>query len=157
MKQMLNELSEFDSKLLTLLSANARMSWAELAVELGVSAPAVTAHVRALEERGILRGYTVLVDAESVGLGMTAFVFVTLGHPRHRAGFLKRVTEWPEVLECHHVAGDDDYLLKVMTGTPRDLDTFLSEKLKGLPGMVRTRTTVALGTVKSTPVLPLFA
>ena len=157
MKRMQNELSEFDSKLLTLLSANARMSWAELAVELGVSAPAVTAHVRALEERGILRGYTVLVDAESVGLGMTAFVFVTLGHPRHRAGFLKRVTEWPEVLECHHVAGDDDYLLKVMTGTPRDQDTFLSEKLKGLPGMVRTRTTVALGTVKSTPVLPLFA
>ena len=157
MKQMQKELSEFDSKLLTLLSANARMSWAELAVELGVSAPAVTAHVRALEARGILRAYTVLVDAESVGLGMTAFVFVTLGHPRHRAGFLKRVTEWLEVLECHHVAGDDDYLLKVMTGTPRELDTFLSEKLKGLPGMVRTRTTVALGTVKSTPVLPLFA
>jgi len=60
-------------------------------------------------------------------------------------------------MECHHVAGDDDYLLKVMTATTRHLDTFLSEKLKGLPGMVRTRTTVALGTVKTTPVLPMLA
>jgi Lrp/AsnC family transcriptional regulator, leucine-responsive regulatory protein len=157
MNQTETDLSEFDSKLLTLLSANGRMSWAELAGALGVSAPAVTAHVRALEERGVLRGFTVLVDPESVGLAMTAFVFVTLGHPRHRAGFLKRVTEWPEVLECHHVAGDDDYLLKVVTATPRALDTFLSEKLKGVAGMVRTRTTVALGTVKTTPVLPRFA
>ncbi len=72
-----------------------------------MSAPAVTVPGRALEERGILLGYTVLVDAGRVGLEMTAFVFVTLGHPRHRAGFPKRVTGWPEVLECHHVAGDD--------------------------------------------------
>jgi len=76
---MQNDLSEFDSKLLTLLSANARTSWAELASELEVSAPAVTAHVRALEERGVLRGFTALVDAESVGPMLTAFVFVTLG------------------------------------------------------------------------------
>ena len=98
-----------------------------------------------------------MVDAESVGLMLTAFVFVTLGHPRRRAGFLKWVTEWPEVMECHHVAGDDDYLLKVMTATPRALDEFLSENLKGLPGMVRTRTTVPLGTAKTTPVLLMFA
>lgn len=157
MNQMPEEISEFDTKLLTLLAANGRMSWAELAAELGVSAPAVTAHVRALEARGVVKGFTVLVEPEAVGLGMTAFVFVTLGHPRYRAPFLKKVTEFAEVLECHHVAGDDDYLLKVVTASPRALDGFLSEKLKSLAGIVRTRTTVALGTVKATPVLPPFA
>lgn len=157
MNQMQESLSQFDTKLLTLLSANGRVSWAELAAELGVSAPAVTAHVRALEARGVVKGFTVLVEPETVGLGMTAFVSVTLGHPRYRAPFLKKVTEFPEVLECHHVAGDDDYLLKVVTASPRALDGFLSEKLKSLAGIVRTRTTVALGTVKATPVLPPFA
>nr|WP_277882211.1 Lrp/AsnC ligand binding domain-containing protein [Oculatella sp. FACHB-28] len=75
-------------------------------------------------------------------------------HP-HRATFLQRVQELAEIQECHHVTGDDDYLLKVRCRNTRGLEQLVSENLKGLPGILRTRTTIVLSTTKETPVLPL--
>jgi Lrp/AsnC family leucine-responsive transcriptional regulator len=132
-----------------------RMTWAELAGHLGLSAPASADHVRRLEERGVIRGYAALVDAEAVGCDLTAFIAVTLERPAHRGGFLQRVRELPEIQECHHTAGDDDYLLKVRCANTRELERIVSEGIKGVEGIARTRTTVVLSTSKETPVLPL--
>ncbi len=134
---------------------DARMTWAELAGHLGLSAPAAADHVRRLEQQGVIRGYAALVDPEAVGCELTAFVAVTLERPAHRAAFLQRVQDLPEVQECHHTTGEDDYLLKVRCANARDLERVVSEGIKSLDGIVRTRTSVALSSTKETPVLPV--
>ncbi len=142
-------------KAIALLQGAGRESWTRLGETLGVTGPAAAERVRRLEERGVIRGYAALVDPEAVGARLTAFVAVTLRRPKHRRAFLKRVAALAEVQECHHVAGDDDYLLKVRCSDSRHLDRVLSEELKGVPGVLRTRTTIVLGTVKETTMLPL--
>jgi Lrp/AsnC family leucine-responsive transcriptional regulator len=144
-----------DVKAVARLQAAGRESWTRLGELLGVTGPAAADRVRRLEERGVIRGYAALLDPESVGARLTAFVAVTLEHPKYRRAFLKRVEGLAEVQECHHVAGDDDYLLKVRCSGTAHLDRVLSEELKGVPGVLRTRTTIVLGTVKETTVLPL--
>jgi Lrp/AsnC family leucine-responsive transcriptional regulator len=144
-----------DYKALAQLMENGRATWTELAHGLGLSAPAVADRVRRLEERGVIRGYAALVDPEAVGYTLTAFVTVTTDRPEHRAPFLDLAQRLPEVQECHHVAGDDDYLLKLVCRNPRDLDRVVSDELKSLPGVLRTRTTIVLATHKATPVVPL--
>ncbi len=147
-------LDGLDSKAVALLMQNGRATWADLAQHLGLSAPAAADRVHRLEERGVIRGYAALVDAEAAGYPLTAFVAVTLDRPGRRAAFLKRIAALREVAECHHVAGDDDYLLKVRCRGTRDLDRLLLESLKTIPG-VRTRTTVVLGTAKESVLVPL--
>jgi len=131
------------------------MSWAELAGHLGLSAPSAAERVRRLEDRGVIRGFTALVDPAAIGLGLTAFVAVTLSRPQDRSSFLALVQTLDEVQECHHVAGDDDYLLKVRCRDARHLDHLLSDQLKSLEGVTRTRTTIVLDTRKETCRMPL--
>ncbi len=102
-----------------------------------LSAPATAERVRRLEERGAVRGYAALIDPEAVGCGLTAFIAVTLERLEHRDPFLQRVLELPEIQECHHIAGDDDYLLKVRCRSPRDLEQISSERIKSLQGLAR--------------------
>jgi Lrp/AsnC family leucine-responsive transcriptional regulator len=137
------------------LQVAGRESWTRLGELLGVTGPAAAERVRRLEERGVIRGYAAVLDPDAVGARLTAFVAVTLEHPKYRRAFLERVETLAEVQECHHVAGDDDYLLKVRCSGTAHLDRVLSEELKGVPGVLRTRTTIVLGTVKETTVLPL--
>jgi Lrp/AsnC family transcriptional regulator, leucine-responsive regulatory protein len=132
-----------------------RITWSELAGILELSAPAAAERVRRLEERKIIKGYTALIDPEAAGCELTAFIAVTLERPEHRPAFLQRVQELAEIQECHHVTGEDDYLLKVRCRNTKGLEQLISENLKGLPGILRTRTTIVLSTTKETPVLPL--
>lgn len=144
-----------DNKILSALMDNGRMTWAELAGQLGLSSPAAADRVRRLEEQGLITGYTALIDPEAAGYGLAALIAVSLERPAHRQAFLERVQSLPEIQECHHTAGDDDYILKIRCRGTRDLDRIISEELKSLPGIVRTRTTIILGTVKETPNIPL--
>jgi Lrp/AsnC family leucine-responsive transcriptional regulator len=144
-----------ETKLLRRLQQNGRESWAALGQLLGLTGPAVAERVRKLEARGVIRGFTAGLDPLSVGYSLLAFVAVTVERPEHRAGFLAKVQTLPEVQECHHVAGDDDYLLKVRCRDTADLERVISEELKGVPGVVRTRTTISLKTVKETLVVPV--
>lgn len=144
-----------DITLLSALMADGRASWADLAEIVGLSAPAVAERVRRLEDRGVITGYAALVDGEGVGVHLTSFVAVTLSGPYAREGFLRLVHETVEIQECHHTAGEDDYILKVRCGGTNDLEHLLNDVLKGSPGVARTRTTVALSTVKDSAVVPL--
>lgn len=149
------DLNETDLKAIQHLMSQGRITWSELAGMLELSAPATADRVRRLEERQVIQGYAALVNPEAVGCGLTAFVFITLERPKHRPNFLKRVASLSEVQECHHIAGDDDYLLKVRCGSTRELEKLVSEDLKGVTGVIKTRTTIVLSTVKETPALPL--
>jgi Lrp/AsnC family transcriptional regulator, leucine-responsive regulatory protein len=147
-------ISPLDSKLLRALVKNARASWAELAQLIGYSPPAAADRVHRLEERGAILGYSARLNAELTGYPLTAFVSVILDRPARRADFLKQVIKLERVLEVHHTAGNEDYLLKVVSQSTRDLEHFLSDILKSIPGLARTRTTIVLATAKEAPLLP---
>lgn len=143
-----------DSKVLAALTKHGRMTWADLAQILGLSAPATADRVRQLEAEGVIQGFTAILSPEALGFEVLAFIFVTLDRPHQREAFLARVVEIPEVQACHHLAGDDDYLLKVRCLNTRHLDWLLGQ-LKLSDGVTRTRTTIALSSSKETTALPL--
>ena len=144
-----------DHELLRRLQHDGRAHWADLAVAVKLTPPAVAERVHKLAEAGVIKRIAAHVDPEAVGLPLLAFVAVTLAHPRDRRPFLARVASAPEILECHHVAGEHDFLLKVRCAGTSALDTLLSETLKAMEGVVRTNTTIVLGTPKETDILPI--
>ena len=148
-------LSIVDYKALKRLMVQGRATWAELAADMGLSAPAAAERVRKLEQQMIIKGYAALVDPASVGYPLTAFISVALDRPKHRAGFLQAIHDMDEVVECFHIAGDGDYLLKVRCRDTADLDQLLTSSIKGVPGIARTRTTIVLSTAKETVASPI--
>jgi Lrp/AsnC family leucine-responsive transcriptional regulator len=144
-----------DFRILELLMTEGRMTWAELGSQLGLSAPAAADRVRQLESRGVISQFAAVVNPTSLGYGLAAFITVVLERPHHRAVFLDRIHTLPEVQECHHVAGDDDYWLKVRCLNTQHLDWLLSDQLKAIPGVMRTRTTIVLSSPKETSAVPL--
>ena len=143
-----------DQKALALLAHDGRATWADLGQHLGLSAPAAAERVRKLEEQHVIRGYAALVDPAAISFGLLAFIFITLDSQQKRRRFLDAILKMPGVLECHHVAGDDDYLLKVRCADTLELDDLLGQQLKQKLGVARTRTIIALTTAKEsvTPV-----
>jgi len=146
-----------DRKVLKLLMRNGRATWAELGQLLGLSAPSAAERVRKLEQRGVIRGYAALIDPGSVGRPLTAYISVSLASHRNRAAFLRAIAKMEQVAECHHVAGDDDYLLKVRCRGTEDLDHLLAKELKEKLGVARTRTTIVLSTAKESVRVPIDA
>jgi len=146
---------ETDLLILRSLMEDGRKAWAELASELKLSPPATADRVRRLEQNGVIRGYQAVVDPQSVGCELTAFVAVTLERPQHRDRFLKKIQKLSAIQECHHIAGDDDYLLKVRCLNTKELDRIISIEIKSLEGIARTRTTIVMDTVKETAELPI--
>ena len=149
------ELDELDIKLLVALMAQGRVRWSALAEQVGVSPPAIADRVRRLEQSGAILGYTVRLDVQKLGLDLTAFVSVTLAHPDHRQAFVNYVQSNPQIRSCHHVTGEGDYLLRICCRTTAELEQILSAELKALPGVLQTRTSIALSAVKDSAMLPL--
>jgi Lrp/AsnC family leucine-responsive transcriptional regulator len=150
-------LKSLDTKTLKLLMRSGRATWAELGQLLGLSAPSAADRVRKLEQRGVIRGYAALVDPASVGHPLTAYISVSLASHRNRAAFLRAIDKMDQVAECHHVVGDDDYLLKVRCRGTQDLDHLLAKELKDKLGVARTRTTIVLSTAKESVLVPIDA
>jgi Lrp/AsnC family transcriptional regulator, leucine-responsive regulatory protein len=144
-----------DSKALMLLMRDGRATWAEVGQVVGLSAPAAAERVHKLEKRGVIRGFAAIVEPASVGYPLTAYVSVTLASHRNRAAFLRAIAKMEQVAECHHVAGDDDYLLKVRCRGTQDLDHLLASELKDKLGVARTRTTIVLSTAKESVLVPI--
>jgi Lrp/AsnC family leucine-responsive transcriptional regulator len=141
-------LDSTDHLLVQLLQADGRATQLQLAKEVGLSQPATAERIRKLEEAGVITGYTAKVDATKLGRDVTAFVGVGIEHPKFFENFTKKVLAMPEVLECHRVAGEDSYLLKVRTTNTRRLDQLLVETLRTIPGVTRTFTTIVLSSAK---------
>ncbi len=144
-----------DLAILRRLQGNARIANADIARQLDMGPSAILDRIRKLEQRGVITGYLTRIMPSAVGLGLTAFVFVRT-EERVGAGTIgEALTRIPEVLEVHHVAGEDCYLLKVRVADTEALSALLRDRLGRLKGVSSTRTTVVLRTEKETPVLPL--
>ncbi|HTS79980.1 MAG TPA: Lrp/AsnC family transcriptional regulator [Myxococcaceae bacterium] len=141
-------MDDVDAEIVDLLQADARLTQAQIAKKVGLSQPSVADRIRKLEEQQIVTGYTARVDPRKLGKDITAFIGVGIEHPKYFEAFARRVQGLEEVLECHRVAGQDSYLLKVRTENTGTLDRLLTEELRTLPGVTRTHTTIVLCPVK---------
>ncbi|MGG5818466.1 Lrp/AsnC family transcriptional regulator [Falsiroseomonas sp. HW251] len=139
-----------DKKILRALSRQGRLTNAELAEEVGLSASPCWTRVKRLEQAGVIKGYAALLDQAALGLPDTVFIEVMM--ERHDEAQLKRfedaVMGMPEVLECHLVTGEYDYVIKAAVGGTQGYERLLRDRLYRLPGIRHTRTSFALRCLK---------
>jgi Lrp/AsnC family leucine-responsive transcriptional regulator len=143
-----------DIKILSILQHHGRRHLAEIAKEVDLSPPAVMERLKKLEARGIIKGYHAVVDAKKVGKDITAFIGVSISHQRHIESFCLQMAGREDVLECHHVTGDESFILKVKTADTASLEKLLAE-IRSMEGVSRTVTKVVLSTSRETQVLSL--
>lgn len=148
-------LDSIDLAILDLLQANARTSNADIARRLQMAPSAILDRIRKLERRGVIRGYTARIDPAAVGLGLTAFILVRTEERVGRGTIGEALARIPEVLEVHHVAGEDCYLVKVRVSDTEGLGRLLRERFGRLRAVRSTRSTIVLSTVKEGQALPL--
>jgi DNA-binding Lrp family transcriptional regulator len=150
-------IDELDKAILQALQEDGRMSNADLARRINLSPPAVHARIRRLEKQGYIRQYTALLDPEKVGYDMICFVHMALQiHQQQQVEAVRdAIQQMPEVLECYHLTGEFDYILKVVIRNRQDLERFIMQRLMPIPGLARVQTGLVLSAVKSTTVLPL--
>jgi Lrp/AsnC family leucine-responsive transcriptional regulator len=138
-------LDELDLRLLTALQRNGRSTYADLAAHVGLKTSAVHDRVKRLEQRGFVRGYGARIDARRIGLGLVAFVSAFTTPDADYDETVRALAALPEVCEIHSVAGEESYILKVITRSTDHLDDFLS-RVKSVKGVARSKTTVVLST-----------
>jgi Lrp/AsnC family leucine-responsive transcriptional regulator len=146
-------LDSIDLRILELLREDGRMAHAAIAKTVGLSGPAVHDRVRKLEQKGIVSGYTVVLDPYALDRSHVAFIMVTLSEGSEFAmdePIVARICEEPDVLEFHRIAGQDCYLIKVRCATNKDLEQLL-RRIRKVRGVARTRTTIVLSTELEKP------
>jgi Lrp/AsnC family transcriptional regulator, leucine-responsive regulatory protein len=144
-------IDEIDGTILSILQQNARTSQSELAKAVGLAPSAVLERLRKLTAKGVIRDYVALIDPHVVGRGLLAFVAVRSAEHGPEMPSANALARIPEVLEVHHVAGDDCYLLKVRARDAEHLGRLLRQHIAATPGVTSTRTTIVLETVKEDP------
>ncbi len=154
---MPHDLDRLDRALLAALQRDGRISNRELADRVHLSPPACLTRVRRLEEAGVIQGYHAVLDRRRLGLDNLCFIELSLELHQHDriATILDRITALPEVLECHHLTGEYDYLLKVAVANTEALHRFISGRLIPIPGIARIHTSVVLKEIKLSTALPL--
>ena len=150
-------LNRTDRRLLELLQRDGSLTNLELAARVSLSPSACLRRVRALEKAGVIRRYVALLDARKIGLALMGFVTVKL-EKRGRMptdAFARAVKDWPEVLACHALTGDMDYLLRVQVEGLDHFSRFVMDSLLKHPGVLDVKSSFVLEEVKETTVLPL--
>ncbi|HET8715042.1 MAG TPA: Lrp/AsnC family transcriptional regulator [Holophagaceae bacterium] len=143
-----------DQKILAILQDAGRTSHAEIGRSLGMAASAIFERVKKLEERGLIRGYGAVLDPAALELGLLAFLSVRTEDPVGGDATARALAKRPEILEVHHVAGEDCYLAKVRVKDTASLSQLLKE-VGAIKGVRATRTTVVLETTKEAARLPI--
>jgi Lrp/AsnC family leucine-responsive transcriptional regulator len=141
-------LDRIDQKIIRLLEGNSRMSFAELAEQVGLSKTPCWKRVKALEDAGVIRGYSLVVDPAKMGFGLEAFVQVTIS-PESYAAFEAAVVRHPLIRPCHATTGEDDYLLQIIAVDMAELDALLRQEIALLPGVRRTVTSMITREIKT--------
>jgi Lrp/AsnC family leucine-responsive transcriptional regulator len=143
------DLDKLDRELLRLLQDDGRLSNAELAQRIGLSASACFRRLQRLEQTGVISGYAALLNGEAIGRPTTVFIEVTLSSQGSAAldAFERAVAACPDVLECHLMSGDFDYLLRVAVADMRDYERVHRQQVAAFPHVARVRTAFAMRAV----------
>ena len=141
-------MDHIDEKILVILKKNGKASATEISKIVGLSIPAVSERIRKMEHNGIIEGYGAKISRRKTGYNVTAFIMVNLERSGEDDEFRQNVVGFQEVLECHHVVGAFDYILKVLVKTPDDLEHFLMDKLNEIPTVASSQTFMCLSTLK---------
>ncbi len=154
---MTEKLDRYDRHILATLQDDGRISNQQLADQVGLSSAACWRRVKTLDEKGILKKYTALVNPEALGYDLCVLIMVTLiRHQQdHATEFQQAVQGYPEVLQCFAVTGDADYVLRVIIQSMAAYDRFLNDKIFSLPGVSQVRSNFALREIKNETAIPI--
>lgn len=151
------KLDSIDKKILEILQANAKITNSQLATEIGLSPAPTLERVRKLENMGIIKSYHAEVERELLGIGTAVFVSVSLsGHKKHQImSFVSQMNEIPEVVECHHITGSGDFLLKILARDINSYQKLILDKLVDIEEIGNMQSMVILSTYKDSKVMPI--
>src|SRR5581483_5843867 len=130
------ELDSVDRHILSILQEDCTLQLAKIGERVGLSAPSVAERIKKLEENGVIRGYTAVLDARKIGKDITAFVGVLVDHPKLIGKFEKDISQFEDVQECHHVTGEYTLLLKIKTENTSTLEELLRQ-IRSIEGVAR--------------------
>ena len=161
------EIDAIDRRILAILQANGRLSNQEIAERINLSPSPCLRRIRRLEDSGVIRGYVALLDAQKLGLDLLAYVNVRLekrsgpglsprGDTTHADLFRAAVQTWPEVVACHAMTGDMDYLLRVQVEDMAHFSRFVQDQLLHHPSVIDVKTSFSLEKFKETTALPIL-
>jgi Lrp/AsnC family leucine-responsive transcriptional regulator len=150
-------MDKLDFKILELLQADGRMSNVDLSERIHLSPPQCLRRVRVLEEHGVIRRYTALVAPSKIDLHVTAFVALSLDRAQFKQvrDVESVIKSFAEIIECHAISGDFDYLLKVVAHDLKSLSHFLTDRLMQVPGVGGLRSMICLEEIKPQSSLPV--
>jgi Lrp/AsnC family leucine-responsive transcriptional regulator len=150
-------LDETDTAILNALQADGRLTNLDLSHIIHLSPPATSVRLRRLEREGYISRYTAVLDREKAGYDLLCFIHISLQMHQFEQveRFRELIRQMPEVLECHHITGEYDYLLKVALRNRKELERFAVDRLTPIPGVARIHTSLVFTEVKSTTILPL--
>ena len=158
MTTMVTAIDRIDATILQVLSPEARLSWRDLAERVGLSLTPPLRRIRRLEESGLIAGYGARFDEDRLGLGITMFISVTLDRQTEETlrVFERRIADVPEVMSCHLMTGEADYLLRVVVADLATYQRFMLDVLTRIPGVSHIQSSLAIKPVfqRSTPPLP---
>src|SRR5262249_32719420 len=153
----IRSVDDIDRKIIAAVQNDGRISTHELAEKVGLSPSPCARRLRLLEEAGIIKGYTAIIDQTKVGLPISALASTNLERQREENldRFARAVAGWPEVADCYLMTGERDYLMRIVVADLPAYEQFLKSKLTRLEGVASIETSFALGQVKRSETLPL--
>lgn len=153
----IEKLDKTDLKILKHLQEDGRMSNLDLAHKVGLSATPTFERVKKLEKSKIIKSFHAELDAERLGLGIQTFMLVSLSQTKGDAvpNFIKQIQEIPEIVECYHVTGSSDYVVKIIVEDIAAYESLAMDKIRHISEIAKTTTMVILSTIKKAKVLPL--
>jgi Lrp/AsnC family leucine-responsive transcriptional regulator len=154
---MKERLDKADRHILRLLQEDGRISNADLARKVGLSPPSMLQRVRKLEQKKLVKGYTAVLDAEGLGFGLTVIAMVSLALHQDQPidQFITEIESVPEVLECHHVSGDFDFMLRIVAKDMHDYERIMREHIASIKAVGKIHSCFVLRTTKESSALPV--
>ncbi|MEO5759267.1 MAG: Lrp/AsnC family transcriptional regulator [Mesorhizobium sp.] len=154
----MRQIDDIDRRIIAAVQENGKITTHELAERVGLSPSPCARRIRMLEDAGVIKGYTAIIDQKKVGLPISAFASIKLERQREEDldRFAQAVARWPEVADCYLMTGQRDYLMRIVARDLEAYEQFLKDKLTRLDGVASIETSFALGQVKRSEVLPLL-
>jgi len=150
-------LDETDKAILKLIQKNSRMTIKEMAVKLNVSTTPIFDRMKKMEKAGVISNYVALVDPKTIGRNLIVFINISLKEPGKKAinEFVNKIIKYPEVIECHHITGNADFLLKLIMKDIEDYNHFILEELSLIPHIGRVESRFSLSQRKLVTAIPI--